>query len=71
MIRPFKSHRFADSSSSANACPGRRHPRHAGIEFHSIDFEPQRMLVRFSNVDLQSRAADILRDELVMNTWWP
>jgi preprotein translocase subunit SecD len=35
-----------------------------GIEFHSIDFEPQRMLVRFSNVDLQSRAADILRDEL-------
>ncbi len=35
-----------------------------GIEFQSIDFEPQRLLVRFANVDRQSRAADILRDEL-------
>ena len=35
-----------------------------GIESRAIDFEPQRMLVRLDNVDSQSRAADILRDEL-------
>ena len=35
-----------------------------GIEHTAIDFEPQRLLVRLDNVDLQSRAADVLRDEL-------
>lgn len=36
----------------------------AGIEYGQIEFEPQRLLVRLSNVDRQTRAADALRDSL-------
>lgn len=36
----------------------------AGIEYGAVEFEPQRMLVRFDNVDRQGRAADLLRETL-------
>ncbi len=36
----------------------------AGIEHGPIEFDPQRLLVRFANVDIQQRAADQLRDAL-------
>ncbi len=34
------------------------------IEYGGIEFEPQRMLVRFDNVDRQGRAAEVLRETL-------
>ena len=36
----------------------------AGIEYASVEFEPQRLLIRLDNPDRQARAADLLRDEL-------
>ncbi|TVS11969.1 MAG: protein translocase subunit SecD [Wenzhouxiangella sp.] len=36
----------------------------AEIEYNSVDFDPQRLLVRLDNPDRQARAADLLRDEL-------
>ncbi|AKS42482.1 protein translocase subunit SecD [Wenzhouxiangella marina] len=36
----------------------------AGIEYGPVEFEPARLLVRLDTVDLQSRAADALRDAL-------
>ncbi len=36
----------------------------ADIAYNSISFEPQRLLVRLDNPDLQARAADLLRDSL-------
>ncbi|MGY6589005.1 MAG: protein translocase subunit SecD [Wenzhouxiangella sp.] len=36
----------------------------SGIEYGAIEFEPQRMLVRFDNVDRQGRAAELLREAL-------
>ncbi len=36
----------------------------ADIEHGTIDFEPQRLLVRLDNPDRQARAADVLRDSL-------
>lgn len=39
----------------------------ADIEFRSIEAEPQRLLVRLENTDLQARAADLLRDSLGNN----
>ncbi|QOC21361.1 protein translocase subunit SecD [Wenzhouxiangella sp. AB-CW3] len=36
----------------------------AGIEYRHIEFEPQRLLVRFENTDRQLRAADVLREDL-------
>ena len=35
-----------------------------GLEFIQVEFDPQRLMVRFDNTDRQLRAADILRDEL-------
>ncbi len=35
-----------------------------GLEYHHVEFEPQRLLVRFDSTDRQLRAADVLRDEL-------
>ena len=36
----------------------------AGVSYSAIEFEPQRLLVRMNNVDVQARAADALRDTL-------
>ncbi len=36
----------------------------AEIEYESLEFGPQRLLVRLANPDRQARAADLLRDEL-------
>ena len=35
-----------------------------GLEYGQVEFEPQRLLVRFDNTDRQLRAADILREDL-------
>jgi len=35
-----------------------------GLEYHHVEFEPQRLLARFDSTDRQLRAADVLRDEL-------
>jgi preprotein translocase subunit SecD len=35
-----------------------------GLEYSHVEFEPQRLLVRFDNTDRQLRAADLLREEL-------
>ena len=39
----------------------------ADIEFNTIEFEPQRLLVRLANPDRQARAADLLRESLGNN----
>ncbi len=35
-----------------------------GLEYIHVEFDPQRLMVRFDNTDRQLRAADVLRDEL-------